>query len=55
MNDLIKKQERDKSLSDKMKKVDKSAFVNNEFDKEIFFSKTFAHRNDVDERAKKES
>ena len=55
LNDLIKKQERDKNLSEKMKKVDKSAFVNNEFDKEMFFSKTFAHRNDVDERAKKES
>jgi hypothetical protein len=57
LNDLIKKQDRDKALSDKMKKVDKSAFVNNEFDKEMFFSKTFAHRNDVDERAnsKKES
>jgi hypothetical protein len=54
LNDLIKKQDRDKALSDKMKKVDKSAFVNNEFDKEMFFSKTFAHRNDVDERANPE-
>jgi hypothetical protein len=50
LESLMKKQERDKNVIDKMKKVDKSAFVNNEFDKEMFFGKTFAHRQNVDER-----
>ena len=46
----MKKQERDKNVCDKMKKVDKSAFANNDFDKEMFFGKTFQHRGDIDER-----
>ena len=50
LESLMKKQERDKNVIDKMKKVDKSAFVNNEFDKEMFFGKTFSHRQNVDER-----
>ncbi len=57
---LIKKQERDKVVIDKMKKVDKNAFASNDFDKEMFFGKTFEHRGQVDERgaedlAKKDS
>jgi hypothetical protein len=40
----MKKQQRDRNVSDKMKKVDKAAFVNNEFDKEMFFGKTFGHQ-----------
>ena len=52
LKDLIKKQERDAVIIDKMKKVDKSAFANNEFDREMFLSKTFSHRQVVDERAK---
>ena len=47
---LMKKQERDQVIIDKMKKVDKSAFANNEFDREMFLSKTFSHRQVVDER-----
>lgn len=50
LESLMKKQERDRAYCDKMKKVDKSAFVNNEFDKEMFFSKGFAHREQTDER-----
>jgi hypothetical protein len=46
----MKKQERDQVIIDKMKKVDKSAFANNEFDREMFLSKTFSHRQVVDER-----
>ena len=46
----MKKQERDQVIIDKMKKVDKSAFANNEFDREMFLSKTFSHRQFVDER-----
>ena len=34
-----------------MKKVDKAAFANNDFDREMFLSKTFSHRQVVDERA----
>ena len=34
-----------------MKKVDKSAFANNEFDREMFLGKTFSHRQVVDDRA----
>ena len=52
LKDLIKKQERDKTIIDKMKKVDKSAFANNEFDREMFLSKSFSHRQVVDERAR---
>ena len=33
-----------------MKKVDKFAFVESDFDKEIFFSKGYAHRKDMDSR-----
>ena len=51
LKDLMKKQERDQVIIDKMKKVDKSAFANNEFDREMFLSKTFSHRQVVDERA----
>ena len=51
LKELMKKQERDQVIINKMKKVDKSAFVNNDFDREMFFSKTFAHRQDVDEKA----
>ena len=50
LKDLMKKQERDQVIIDKMKKVDKSAFANNEFDREMFLSKTFSHRQVVDER-----
>ena len=50
LKDLIKKQERDQVIINKMKKVDKSAFANNEFDREMFLSKTFSHRQVVDER-----
>ena len=50
LESLMKKQERDKNVCDKMKKVDKSAFANNDFDKEMFFGKTFQHRGDIDER-----
>ena len=39
-------------IIDKMKKVDKSAFANNEFDREMFLSKSFSHRQVVDERAR---
>ena len=52
LKDLIKKQERDMIIIDKMKKVDKSAFANNEFDREMFLSKAFSHRQVVDERAR---
>ena len=52
LKDLIKKQERDQVIINKMKKVDKSAFANNEFDREMFLSKTFSHRQAVDERGK---
>ena len=51
LKDLIKKQERDQVIINKMKKVDKSAFANNEFDREMFLGKTFAHRQAIDERA----
>ena len=51
LKDLIKKQERDQVIINKMKKVDKSAFANNEFDREMFLNKTFSHRQVVDERA----
>ena len=51
LKDLIKKQERDQVIINKMKKVDKSAFANNVFDREMFLSKTFSHRQVVDERA----
>ena len=47
----MKKQQKDKMISDKMKKVDKSAFANNDFDKEMFFGKTFQHRQQLDHRA----
>jgi len=52
LKDLIKKQERDQVIIDKMKKVDKSAFANNEFDREMFLTKSFSHRQVVDERAR---
>ena len=52
LRDLQKKQERDQVIIDKMKKVDKSAFANNEFDREMFLSKSFSHRQVVDERAR---
>ena len=52
LKDLVKKQERDMVIIDKMKKVDKSAFANNEFDREMFLSKSFSHRQVVDERAR---
>ena len=51
LKELMKKQERDQVIINKMKKVDKSAFVNNDFDREMFFSRTFSHRQDVDEKA----
>ena len=51
LQNLMKKQERDKNICDKMKKVDKASFATNDFDKEMFFGKTFQHRNDIDERA----
>ena len=54
LKDLVKKQERDQVIINKMKKVDKSAFVNNEFDREMFLSKTFSHRQVVDERGEGE-
>jgi hypothetical protein len=41
---LVKKQDKDKMISDKMKKVDKAQFVANEFDKEMFLGKTFGHQ-----------
>lgn len=44
---LIKKQNKDKMISEKMKKVDKAAFVNNDFDKEMFLGKTFGHQKDM--------
>lgn len=50
----MKKQQKDKQISDKMKKVDKSAFANNEFDKEMFFGKTFGHNEYVDQAEKKD-
>ena len=51
LKDLVKKQERDQVIINKMKKVDKAAFANNDFDREMFLSKTFSHRQVVDERA----
>ena len=51
LKDLVKKQERDQVIINKMKKVDKAAFANNEFDREMFLGKTFSHRQVVDERA----
>ena len=51
LKDLVKKQERDQLIINKMKKVDKSAFANNEFDREMFLGKTFSHRQVVDDRA----
>ena len=54
LQDLVKKQERDQVIINKMKKVDKSAFVNNDFDREMFLSKTFSHRQVVDERGEGE-
>ena len=50
----MKKQQKDKVISDKMKKVDKAAFADNDFDKEMFFGKTFQHQNIVDSRAAKD-
>ena len=50
----MKKQERDKAVITKMKMVDKSAFASNDFDKEMFFGKTFAHRAQVDERGQRD-
>lgn len=43
MTALMKKQSRDKDISDKMKKIDKAHFATNEFDKEMFLSNTFSH------------
>jgi hypothetical protein len=43
---LIKKQNRDKNISDKMKKVDKAAFLEGDFNKEMFFENTFSHQSD---------
>ena len=41
-------QAKDREIRDenirRAKKVDKAAFFNNEFDKEMFLSKTFAHK-----------
>ena len=54
LKDLVKKQERDQVIINKMKKVDKSAFANNEFDREMFLNKTFSHRQVVDERAQQD-
>ena len=54
LKDLVKKQERDQVIINKMKKVDKSAFANNEFDREMFLNKTFSHRQVVDERAQED-
>ena len=47
---LERKQQRDKQLCDKMKKVDKFAFANSDFDKEMFFSKGYAHRAQMEAR-----
>ncbi len=44
MEALNKKQNKDKMLTDKMKKVDRAAFAENEFDKEMFFDNTFGHQ-----------
>jgi hypothetical protein len=41
---LMKKQKNDKDISDKMKKVDRAKMMENEFDKEMFFDKTFSHQ-----------
>lgn len=43
---LLNKQMRDKNISDKMKKVDKAAFLEGDFNKEMFFENTFAHQSD---------
>jgi hypothetical protein len=44
-NSLIKKQNQDKVIKDKMKKCDRAAFVENEFNKDMFFEQTFNHQN----------
>lgn len=41
--DLMKKQEKDKITIEKMKKVDRAAFAQSEFDKEMFFENNFSH------------
>lgn len=50
LEELMKKQDKDKALCNKMKQVDKSAFVNNEFDKEMFFGKSYAHNQQMENR-----
>lgn len=44
MEALKKKQNKDKVVIDKMKKVDRAAFAESEFDKEMFFDNTFGHQ-----------
>jgi len=39
----MKKQEKDKITIEKMKKVDRAAFAQSEFDKEMFFENNFSH------------
>lgn len=46
MKALIQKQQRDGVIKDQMRKVDKMQFVSNEFDREMFFGKSFSHQND---------
>ena len=41
---LIKKQNKDKMISDKMKKVERGKLAGSEFDREMFFDKTFEHQ-----------
>lgn len=46
---LVEKQEKDKKISDQMKKIDKTKLINSQFDKEILFGKTFRHGESVRE------
>lgn len=43
---LLKKQAKDKKISEKMRQIDKSQLVDNDFNKEMFFSDTFSHQKD---------
>jgi hypothetical protein len=41
---LIKKQNKDKVICEKMKKVDKAKLVESDFDKEMFFDNKFGNQ-----------
>jgi len=41
---LTNKHKKDKMVTEKMKKVDRAAFADNDFNKDMFFENTFSHQ-----------